>query len=143
MNQPSESARRPRFAAIAGQSERTILLGTVLLVSSVSAAVAYILTQWFGVNVVASLLNVPKDCWLDWHMGIGGHCFSDYGMVVNTGLQPNPWAYEMSLPIWQLPADYGPAGRPPHFSRLCCSDSRHTCWAHRNWDCSDICSRWR
>lgn len=111
MNQPSESDRRPRFAAIAGQSERTILLGTVLLVSSVSAAVGYILTQWFGVNVIASLLNVPKDCWRDWHMGIGGHCFSDYGMVVDTGLQPNPWAYEMILPF----KDYQPirTGGPP------------------------------
>lgn len=98
MNRPTESPRGRWYAAIYGQSERTLLLGTVLVLSALSAVTAYILSQWFSVNVVASLLNVPKDCWLDLHMGLGQHCFSDYSTTLNPGLQPNPWTYEMSLP---------------------------------------------
>jgi len=110
MNRPLESRRgartanRERFAGVAGQSERTLLLGTVLLVSAVSVALTFVLTQLFSVDVLSSLLNVPEDCWLDWHMNIGRHCFSDYTTVVSAGLQPNPWIYEMSLPF----ANYEP-----------------------------------
>lgn len=106
MNRTGESARghhaatrNPRFAAFAGQSERSILLGTVLLLTAASAALSYFLTQLFAVDIVSSLLNTPEDCWLDWHMNIGRHCFSDYGMVVTAGLQPNPFDFEMSLPF--------------------------------------------
>lgn len=98
MNRPPESRRGRRFSLFAGQSERTILLGTVLVVSSISLAMAYILIQWFAVDVIASLLNVPQDCWVDWQMGIGRHCFSDYAMTANVGLQANPWTYELTLP---------------------------------------------
>ncbi|MGO4442772.1 glycosyltransferase family 87 protein [Mycobacterium sp. 2YAF39] len=103
MNRRLDSPRHARFSTFAGQSERTILLGAVLLLSAFSVALSYILTQ-FSVDVLSSLLNVPEDCWLDWHMNIGRHCFSDYTTVVSAGLQPNPWTYEMTLP-W---GDYAP-----------------------------------
>ena len=106
MSRPGESvrgqhaaARKQRFAVLAGQSERSILLGAVLLLTAASAALSYFLTQLFAVDIVSSLLNTPEDCWLDWQMNIGRHCFSDYGMVVTAGLQANPFDYEMSLPF--------------------------------------------
>ena len=45
------------------QSERTLLLGTVLLASVVSAATGFVLTQYFSVDVLSSLLYPPDDCW--------------------------------------------------------------------------------
>ncbi|KUH75772.1 hypothetical protein AU184_15390 [Mycolicibacterium novocastrense] len=91
-------ASRERLSGLAGQSERTILLGTVLLVSAFSATTAYVLSQWFAVDVPASLLSVPEDCWLDWGIGFGRHCFSDYALTVDTGLRANPWTYPIFLP---------------------------------------------
>ena len=99
---PSTTTRE-RFGSVT-QSPRTLLLGTILLVTALSAATSYFLTQLFAVDVVSSLLNTPQDCWLDWGMGIGRHCFSDYTTVVDAGLQSNPWTYEMTLP-W---GDYAP-----------------------------------
>ena len=95
---------RQRFRAVTRHSPRTLLLGTVLLVTALSAATSYLLTQLFAVDVVSSLLNTPQDCWLDWQMNIGRHCFSDYSMVVGAGVQSNPWVYEMRLPF----GDYAP-----------------------------------
>lgn len=102
---------RQRYAAIAGQSERNILLGTILLLSVVSLAMGYVLAQCFSVDMLSTFLGPPEDCWLDWHMSVGRHCFSDYSMVANAGLQPNPYSYEVSLPIgsYQPLAIGGPA----------------------------------
>lgn len=69
----------------------------------ISAATAYALSQWYAVDVFSTLLVVPGDCWLDWGMNIGRHCFSDYAMVAAAGIQPNPADYLISLP-----ADYQP-----------------------------------
>src|SRR5882757_4967063 len=56
------SAVRERFAAVAGQSERTILIGTILLVSAVSAMTAFVLTQYLSVDAFSSLVFIPDDC---------------------------------------------------------------------------------
>ena len=105
MNRPLEVLRgavtaiRERLLAVTCQSERTVMLGTILLASAVSAATAYVLTQCYSVDVLSSLVVVPEDCWLDWGTNIGRHCFSDYAMVVGHGMRPNPWEpYPMFLP---------------------------------------------
>ena len=92
-------AIRERLSVAACQSERTVMLGTILLASTVSAVMGYVLTQCFSVDVVSSLLYVPEDCWLDWGTSIGRHCFSDYALVVDPGMRPNPWEpYPLLLP---------------------------------------------
>jgi hypothetical protein len=98
------TAVRDQWSSLARQSERTTLLGAILIASTASAATGYILTQCFSVDVLSSLLFIPQDCWLDWGMNIGRHCFGDYAMVVDPGIRPNPWdAYPL-----QLPPDYQP-----------------------------------
>ncbi|WP_165612736.1 glycosyltransferase family 87 protein [Mycobacterium kubicae] len=121
MNRPlnvlrgARTATRARIAAVTSQSERTLLLGAILLGSALSAAIAYILTQCYAVDVVSTLLLGPQDCWLDWEMKIGRHCFSDYAMVVSGGVQPNPAEYVISLPPDYKPttmATWAPARLP-------------------------------
>jgi hypothetical protein len=105
MNRPPEvlhggvTATRARLLALLGQSARDIMLGTILLASVVSGAIAFVLAQYFSVDVLSSLLAYPAyDCWLDWGMQIGRHCFSDYSLVVGLGMRPNPWEpYPMLL----------------------------------------------
>lgn len=98
MNRPLEalqgvnSALKERTVAIGGQSERTILLGTVLLATMVSAVTGFVLAQYYSVDVLSSLIFVPDDCYLDWGMKAGRHCFSDYTMPVSFGMRANPWA---------------------------------------------------
>lgn len=98
MNQPAGLLRhsltriRQRYVAFADQSERTILLGTVLLATGLSAATVLILTQYFSVDALSSLLAFPyADCYLDWGTNIGRHCFSDYAFEAMFGTRPNPW----------------------------------------------------
>ncbi len=76
---------------VAGQSERTILLGTILLASAVSAVTGFVLAQYYSVDALSSLVFVPDDCSVDWGMNVGRHCFSDYPMSVTFGMRPNPW----------------------------------------------------
>ncbi|KLO32781.1 DUF2029 domain-containing protein [Mycobacterium haemophilum] len=93
------TAIREQLLAVCGQSERTLLLGTVLLGSAVSAAVGFVLAQYYSVDVLTSLIGGAEDCWLDWGTQIGRHCFSDYGIVVGLGMRPNPWEhYPLFLP---------------------------------------------
>jgi hypothetical protein len=99
------SAVRDQFSAVADQSERTLLLGTVLLVSAVSAVVGYVLTQYYSLDVISSLVSTPDDCIIDGGPHIGRHCFSDYQLPVSFGMRPNPWA---PYPLF-LPPDYHPA----------------------------------
>jgi hypothetical protein len=109
MNRPLEvprggvSAGRKRRLAVTSQSERTVTLGTILLVSAVSAAAGYVLTQCFSVDMLSSLAFPPEDCWLDGGMNIGRHCFSDYATAVGAGMRPNPWE-----PYGLFPPDYQP-----------------------------------
>ncbi len=98
MKRPAEILRdtvlavREPLSGVGCQSERTILLGTVLLATIVSAVTGFVLAQYYSVDVLSSLIFVPDDCYLDWGMKAGRHCFSDYTMPVSYGLQPNPWA---------------------------------------------------
>ncbi len=85
------SAVRDQFSAVVDQSERTLLLSTVLLVSAVSAVVGYVLTQYYSVDVLSSLVSNPEDCMINWGPHIGRHCFSDYQLPLSLGMRPNPW----------------------------------------------------
>lgn len=98
MNQPASLLRHPvtgvrqRYAAFADQSERTILLGTILVATALSVATILILTQYFSIDVLSSLLAFPyADCYQDWGLNIGRHCFSDYAFEVTYAMRPNPW----------------------------------------------------
>ena len=120
MNRPLEARRGPvmairqRLVAVTGQSERTILLGTVLLASAVSAVTGYVLTQYYSVDVLSSLMFFPEDCWGNWGTNIGRHCFSDYAMVVGAGTRPDPWEpYPMFPPHAPIRIAY-PAAVLPH-----------------------------
>lgn len=86
------SAVKGQVALLASQSERTLLLGTVLVVSAISAATCFVLTQYFSIDALSSLVFIPDDCSLNWDVNVGRHCFSDYPMLVTYGMQPNPWA---------------------------------------------------
>jgi hypothetical protein len=108
---------RERLSAVAGQSERTILLGVVLLASAVSAGAGFVLTQYYSFDVLSSLVAVPEDCLLDWGMPVGRHCFSDYTFVVDFGMHPNPWEpYPLQLHsgVQMVHTNYSPAGMLPH-----------------------------
>ena len=112
------SSIRQRFSAATSQSERTIMLGIILLGSAVSAATAFVLAQYFFVDVFSSHTVVPEDCFIDWGTQVGRHCFSDYALPVGLGMRPNPWEpYPLFLPWgdYQLSMNnYPAAGMLPH-----------------------------
>ena len=121
MNRPLEVLRgavtaiREQLLAVTCQSERTVMLGTILLASAVSAATGYVLTQCYSVDMLSSLLFIPEDCSGNWGMNIGRHCFSDYAMVVGAGMRPNPWEpYPMFPPHPPLRMEYPAAAMMPH-----------------------------
>ena len=87
----AKAAIGARLSTFAGPSERSLLLGTVLLVSAVSAVTGFVLAQYSSVDAISSLIFIPDDCSGDWGMNVGRHCFSDYPMTVNYGMRPNPW----------------------------------------------------
>jgi hypothetical protein len=99
------SGVRDQVSVVVNQSERTLLLGTVLLVSAVSAVVGYVLTQYYSVDVLSSLVSIPEDCILNWAPHIGRHCFGDYNLVLSFGMRPNPWA---PYPLY-WPPDFNPS----------------------------------
>ena len=111
-------ATRKLLTTLAGQSERTILLGTVLLASAGSAVTGFVLTQYYSVDVLTSLIVfLPEDCYLDWPVKVGRHCFSDYAITASIGMTPNPWApYPLYLPPDFQPThfNYTAAGMVPH-----------------------------
>ena len=121
-------AVRERLSALTGQSERTIMLGSVLLVSSVSAATGFVLTQYYSIDVLSSLVFVPDDCTFDWTINFGRHCFSDAVLTMDFGRRPNPWepypvpALSSHLPHLNgyVPAavrsNYPAAGMVPHMT---------------------------
>ena len=118
MNRPLEAPRgiRKRLSVVIGQSERTIVLSTILLVSAVSVAIGYLLARCYSVDVLSSLLlSHPEDCWAAWSTKIGRHCFGDYSMVATAGLRPNPWApYPLLPPRPPVRLPYPAAGMVPH-----------------------------
>lgn len=89
--QATISAVRERLSALTGQSERAILLGGILLASAVSAATGFVLTQYYSIDVLSSLVFVPDDCTFDWATNFGRHCFSDAVLPMDLGRRPNPW----------------------------------------------------
>jgi hypothetical protein len=103
------SATGKRLSAVGSQSERTVMLGTILLASAVSFAIGFVLAQYYSVDAISSLIVfVPDDCYLDWPTKVGRHCFSDYSITVNIGMVPNPWD---PFPLY-LPPDF----KPTHFN---------------------------
>ncbi|EHB56242.1 hypothetical protein MycrhDRAFT_3436 [Mycolicibacterium rhodesiae JS60] len=78
-------------SAIGCQTERTLLLSTILLLFAVSWATGFVLARYYSVDVLSNLGTLPKDCWEDWGMRIGTHCFSDYPVVGKLAARPNPW----------------------------------------------------
>ncbi|OBA76656.1 hypothetical protein A5641_20995 [Mycobacterium sp. 1554424.7] len=121
MNQTRELLRgwviriRTRVLTVANESERSIMLGIILLGSALSAAVTYALTQYSSVDVLSSLVAFPEDCYVGSEMNIGHHCFSDYGMVVKAVLRSDPWvAYPLPPPNPPVRMQYPAAGMIPH-----------------------------
>ncbi len=114
------SAIRERLLTAAKQSERTILLGTVLLASAVSAVTGFVLSQYYSVDVLSSLVSVPEDCLLDWGMNVGRHCFGDYALQANIAARPNPWEpYHVVVSghsLRQLGTNYLAANTVPHLT---------------------------
>ncbi|MBW0014701.1 hypothetical protein [Mycobacterium sp.] len=112
MQRPGERSRgaaarvRDRISSVANQSERALLINAVLFISAVSAVVAYVLAQYYSVDVLSSLVSNPEDCILNWVPHIGRHCFSDYNLPVSWGMRPNPWA---PYPLF-MPPDFRPNG---------------------------------
>ncbi|WP_241011027.1 glycosyltransferase family 87 protein [Mycobacterium camsae] len=82
---------KPFGTLIRFQSERTILIGTVLSLSAVSAVTVFVLSQYLSVDALSSLVFIPDDCYLDGGVKVGRHCFSDYTLPVSFGLRANPW----------------------------------------------------
>jgi Glycosyltransferase family 87 len=107
-------AVRHWFAAFVGQSERTILLYTILLAGVVSAMTFYILTQYYTVDVLSSLFPLPQDCWpaLHWGYQFGRHCWGDYSWQVTFALRPNPWVHVGAPNLPDNP--YPPAAMMPY-----------------------------
>jgi hypothetical protein len=86
------SAIRGRLLVVVGQSERTLVLGAVLLVSALSVVRGFVLARYFSMDVLSTLvIHVPEDCLLDWPAQVGRHCFSDYSLVLSYGMRPDPW----------------------------------------------------
>jgi hypothetical protein len=89
-------AMRKQFLAVALQTERTLLLGAVLLGAAASGAIGFVLTQYYSVDVMTSLIGEARDCGTEPGMRVGLHCFSDYPVTETVAMRPNPWE-----PIWQ------------------------------------------
>ncbi len=112
------TAIRDQLTTFGSQSERTLMLGAVLLASVASAVTGFVLAQYYSVDVLASLTGVAEDCWLDWGAQIGRHCFSDYAITADEGMRPNPWGpYPTFLPWDNYQAgwvNYPAAAMVPH-----------------------------
>jgi hypothetical protein len=100
---------------VAGQSERTLLLGAILLVSALTVVRGFVLARYFSLDVLSTLvISVPEDCLLNWPTQVGRHCFSDYSLVVSYGMRPDPWQ-PFPLPNFRLAHNnYAAAGMVPH-----------------------------
>ncbi|BDB43011.1 hypothetical protein [Mycobacterium kiyosense] len=82
---------REQLSGVLQQSERTLLIGTILLMSAVAAATSFVLTQYFSKDVITSLFYLRDDCRDDMVKGVGRHCFTDYADLVALMQQPDPW----------------------------------------------------
>jgi hypothetical protein len=100
---------------IAGQSERTLVLGAVLLVSALSVVRGFVLARYFSFDVLSTLvIHVPEDCLLDWPARVGRHCFSDYSLVLSYGMRPDPWEPFLLPHVKSAHNNYSAAAMLPH-----------------------------
>ena len=110
---------RGRFSAVASQSERTLMLGTILVLSALSGASVFVFTQYYSVDVLSSLAFRGDDCpSVDLVMQgaprLGRHCFSDYAF--SFAWRANPW--EPTWPnedLYGLRSVYPAAGMVPQW----------------------------
>ncbi len=72
-------------------STRTLMVGTVLVLSAVSWVLIHVLAHYGSVHAVESLIYGAKDCRHLWKPIVGHHCFSDYSWSVSHGTRANPW----------------------------------------------------
>jgi hypothetical protein len=114
------SAIWAQLSAVVGQSERTIMLGTIVMASTVSAAVCFVLAHYYSVDVFSSLTWPPNDCWPT-GMKVGQHCFNDYEATAVVAARPNPWAPPNHLV-------YPAAGLVPHMIF-----AAPAAWLHAPW----------
>ena len=95
-----------RVLLLAAQCERTMMLGLILIFSMVSLVVCFIINQYFSVtsvDAISSLVWVPKDCFPNWGLRVGRHCFNDYAEFTVVGVLPNPWdPYKNTYPAGAL-----------------------------------------
>src|SRR5258705_12510080 len=105
----ASTAMREQLWMISRQSARTLMLGAILLLSAVSAATGFVLAQYYSADVLSSLIFLPRDCWIDFRMNFGVHCFSDYSWALTYAMQPNPWEPYRTL----VENDYLAAGMMP------------------------------
>jgi len=85
---------RDRVLLLAAQRERTMMLGLILIFSMVSLAVCFVINQYFSVtsiDAISSLVWIPVDCFPNWALRVGRHCFNDYAEFTVVGVLPNPW----------------------------------------------------
>lgn len=124
----SISVVRERWSALTGQSDRTLLLGAILLASAASAVTGFVLTQYYAIDVLSSLVFVPDDCTFDFATNFGRHCFSDGTLTMDFGRRANPWEPYPVPPVSShlphlngyvpttLRSNYPPAGMVPHMT---------------------------
>ena len=114
------SAIRGRLLVVTDLSERTILLGTILLASAVSLVTGFVLARYYSADWLSSLvISLPDDCLLDRGTHVGRHCFSDYGMTLAEGMRPNPWEpFPLLMPpdFHQALNNYSAAGMMPYMT---------------------------
>ncbi|OBS03268.1 hypothetical protein A9W98_10525 [Mycobacterium gordonae] len=123
MNETPDSSRgsvsgtRRRLAAVTGQSERMLFMIIVVMASAVSVVTGFVLAHYYSVDVLTSLIVfLPADCYTDWGLNVGRHCFSDYAIVVDLGMRANPWdPSSLRLPpdFQQAASNYPAAGMVP------------------------------
>ena len=93
------------------QSELTLLLGAILLLSSAAAVLVFVLEKYFMADPSSSLIFRPADCYPSMQPIAGQHCFSDYGWSIHHGMRANPWD---SAPLhWRDVNDYTAAALLP------------------------------
>ena len=75
------------------QSERTLILGAILLLSSAAAVLVFVLEKYYMADPSSSIVFEPDDCYARLQAVAGQHCFSDYGWTIHHGMRANPWEY--------------------------------------------------
>lgn len=104
---------REQFWALTSQSERTILLGLIMLASMVSGATGFVLAQYYTVDVLDSIFVAPQDCFLGWPINVGRHCFNDYTHEIAVEMRPNPWEPHQLPPYAPTRTPYTAAAMVP------------------------------